>query len=557
MKAIFAAALLASLPLTAWAQSDQDLRASATRTDAVLTYGQGYGLQRFSPLTQIDKQTVKRLVPAWAYSMDSSWGEEAQPMVKDGVIFVSNHDKTVAIDAVTGREIWKTPVDYPAEAGKMVCCNAQVSRGTALYNGKVIRNTLNGFVIALDQKTGKEVWRAKFGDNKDGVALNGAPLVANGVVIAGASGAEKGMRGYLAGFDAETGKELWKHYTIPAPGEKGSESWPANSDLWKMGGGSAWLTGSYDPDLDLVFWGIGNPAPWNPLVRPGDNLFTNSMIAFRPKTGEWAWYYQTTPNDPFDYDGINALVLAEIPVDGAPKKVIIQANRSGIFYVVERATGKLVAANPYVKVTWTEGIDKQTGRPIPSDAFKRVMAGENVEIWPSGSGGTNWFPMSYSPQTGLAYVNTMNLGTTYQAIPAAQVPQLKVGGDFQQVKRTNIAPEIKGYLNAIDPLTGKSKWQIPFKSPNWSGTLVTASNIVFSGTMTGDFIAVDAQEGQVLWHFQTSSGIIAPPVTWEQNGKQMIAVLSGIGGVYTPARDPGIKNVPKGGSLWAFKLLEE
>jgi alcohol dehydrogenase (cytochrome c) len=292
-------------------------------------------------------------------------------------------------------------------------------------------------------------------------------------------------------------------------------------------------------------------------VRAGDNLFTDSMIAFHPKTGEWAWYYQTTPNDPFDYDGINALVLAEIPVNGTPTKVIIQANRSGIFYVVERATGKLVAANPYVKVTWTEGIDKSTGRPIPSDAFKRVLAGENVEIWPSGSGGTNWYPMSFSPQTGLAYVNTMNLGTTYRAIPAAQVPQLKVGGDFQQVKRTNIAPEIRGYLNAIDPLTGKSKWQIPFKSPNWSGTLVTASNIVFSGTMTGDFIAVDAQEGQVLWRFQTSSGIIAPPVTWEQDGKQMLAVLSGIGGVYSPARDPGIRNVPKGGSLWAFRLMEE
>jgi alcohol dehydrogenase (cytochrome c) len=335
-----------------------------------LTYGMGYSQHRFSPLTQINRQTVKRLVPAWSYSLADNRGLEGQALVKDGVVFLTDHEKTVAVDALTGREIWKTMVEYPPETTRVVCCGI-VNRGAALFDGKLYRTTLDANVIALDAKTGKEVWRTKSSDPKDGYSMTVAPLVANGVVIAGVAGAEYGIRGYLEGFDAQTGKSLWRTYTIPAKGEPGSETWPG--DTWKQGGGSTWVTGSYDPDLDLVYWGTGNPAPWNPLNRKGDNLYTNSVLAIQPKTGKVVWHFQMTPGDPFDYDGVNEWILAELPIAGGTRKVIMHADRNGYLYVIERATSKLVAANAFVKVNWADGIDKETGRPVWSAETKAVV----------------------------------------------------------------------------------------------------------------------------------------------------------------------------------------
>ncbi len=556
---VLASCLALALPSLGLAQSSADLENAANTPDRVLTYGMSYSQQRFSPLKQINRQTVKRLVPAWSYSMENDTGEESQALVLDGKIFITNHNKTVALDAVTGKEIWKTKIDYAPEATKVVCCGI-VNRGGALFDGKFYRLTLDGRVQALDQKTGKEIWNTRSGDLKEGVSMTGAPLVANGVVLTGVAGAEFGVRGYIDGYDAQSGKRLWRHYTVPKGGEPGAETWPDNAA--RASGGSTWTTGSYDPELDLVYWGIGNPSPWNPLDRKGDDLFTNTIMALRPKTGEMVWYYQTSPNDPFDHDGVNALVLADLTIGGQQKKVVMQASRNGFFYVLDRANGKLLAANKYVKVTWADRIDLKSGRPVWSDTTKAIIEqGAKVKTWPATSGGTNWFPMSYSPLTRLAYVNALNIGVEYEPLPAEAVRGLKVGdrSDGETVKRTNLFPDPdpRGYLKAIDPLTGQAKWQIGFKSPNWAGTLVTAGGLVFTGELTGEFIAVDADSGKILWQFQTPSGIVGQPVTWERGGTQYVTVTSGIGGIYARGNDPNLVHVPKGGSLWSFKLLPQ
>lgn len=554
---LLAALVSAAIPMTALAQTADELKNDDKTPGDVLTYGMGYSQHRFSPLTQINRQTVKRLVPAWSYSMADNRGLEGQALVKDGVVFLTDHEKTVAVDALTGREIWKTMVEYPPETTRVVCCGI-VNRGAALFDGKLFRTTLDANVIALDAKTGKEVWRTKSSDPKDGYSMTVAPLVANGVVIAGVAGAEYGIRGYLEGFDAQTGKSLWRTYTIPEKGQPGSETWPG--DTWKQGGGSTWITGSYDPDLDLVYWGTGNPAPWNPLNRKGDNLYTNSVLAFQPKTGKVVWHFQMTPGDPFDYDGVNEWILADLPVDGGSRKVVMHADRNGYLYVIERATGKLVAANAFVKVNWADGIDKETGRPVWSAETKAVVdKGEKQRIYPAVSGGKNWGPMAFDPTRRLLYINTNEWGMDYEPAPVEQVANLKAGQPHYGVKfPAAFDADKRGLLRATDPLTGKAKWELPFKSPNIAGVLATAGGLVFTGMLTGEFIAVDADTGKIVWQFQTPSGIVGQPITWEKDGKQYVTVTSGIGGVYAlKMGDPNVAKVPAGGSLWTFKLFED
>ena len=555
--ALLAALIGVALPVGVLAQTADDLKNDEKTPGDVLTYGMGYSQNRFSPLTQINRQTVKRLVPAWSYSMADNRGLEGQALVKDGVVFITDHEKTVAVDALTGREIWKTMIEYPPETTRVVCCGI-VNRGAALFDGKLFRTTLDANVIALDAKTGKEVWRTKSSDPKDGYSMTVAPLVANGVVIAGVAGAEYGIRGYLEGFDAQTGKSLWRTYTIPEKGQPGSETWPG--DTWKQGGGSTWITGSYDPDLDLVYWGTGNPAPWNPLNRKGDNLYTNSVLAFQPKTGKVVWHFQMTPGDPFDYDGVNEWILADLPVDGGTRKVVMHADRNGYLYVIERATGKLVAANAFVKVNWADGIDKETGRPVWSAETKAVVdKGEKQRIYPAVSGGKNWGPMAFDPTRRLLYINTNEWGMDYEPAPVEQVANLKAGQPHYGVKfPAAFDADKRGLLRATDPLTGKAKWELPFKSPNIAGVLATAGGLVFTGMLTGEFIAVDADTGKIVWQFQTPSGIVGQPITWEKDGKQYVTVTSGIGGVYAlKMGDPNVAKVPAGGSLWTFKLFED
>jgi alcohol dehydrogenase (cytochrome c) len=560
-----AVALVAAIAFTAafagggFAQSAEDLKHDEKTPGDVLVYGMGYAGQRFSPLTQINKDNVTRLVPMWAYSITDNHGAEAFPVIKDGVIYTTAHNATIAVDAMTGKQRWRANHEYPPETLRVVCCGV-VNRGAAIYNGKIIRALLDNYIIALDAKTGKEVWKTKSPaptSVENGYAMTGAPLVANGVVVGGVAGAEYSHRGFLEGYDAETGKHLWRLYTIPGEGEPGSETWGGDSNL--TGGGSSWVTGTYDPELDLVYWGIGNPSPWNPRARKGDNLFTNSIFAIRPKTGERVWYFQTTPGDLFDYDGVHTPVIATLNVAGQPRKVVMQANRGGFLYVLDAKDGKLLAANPFGKVNWADGIDMQTGRPQHTQVYKDALEGKNITVWPSIAGVTNWQHMSYSPLTGMLYINTLHVGMTYEAPEPPNLVPGKPSGPGT-VKRTTVLddPNIRGYLKAVDPMTGKSKWETPYKSPNFSSTLVTASNLVFTGVMTGEFQALDADTGTVLWSFQTPSGIIGQPVTWERNGQQYVTVMSGIGGVYAlRAGDPNLVNVPAGASLWTFSLFDK
>jgi alcohol dehydrogenase (cytochrome c) len=548
-----AASLVMLASTCANAQTTEQLVKGATDTSNVLNYGMGYNLQRFSTLNQINKDTVKNLVPVWNYSFNDDRSEESQPLVYQGVIYVTSHNATMAVDAKTGKQIWKSKVEYPAETPRIVCCGI-INRGAALYDGKVIRTTLDANVIALDAKTGKELWRQKAADIKEGYSMTVAPLVADGVVITGISGAEFGTRGFIDGWDPATGKHLWRTHSIPSPEEPGGDTW--KGDTWKLGGGSTWITGSYDPELNTVYWGIGNPGPFNSAVRPGDNLYTCSVLAMDPKTGKIKWHYQFSPNNPFDYDSVAEMVLADMNVEGKPTKVLMDANRNGFFYVLDRTNGKLLAANPYVKVNWATGIDMKTGRPIETDVSKDARDGKKVTVYPSILGGKNWEPMSFNPQTGLAYANTLAFGGRYKTEPVTfKQGEWYLGMDLTDLWEWGDGP--RGHLKAIDPMTGKAKWEAPSDIPRFSGVLSTAGGVVFSGALTGEFEAFDADTGKKLWQFQTGSGIEGQPVTWQQDGVQYVAVTSGYGGVYSLfSGDERLANVPPGGSLWVFAVKQ-
>ncbi|HEU0221511.1 MAG TPA: PQQ-dependent dehydrogenase, methanol/ethanol family [Paracoccaceae bacterium] len=547
-----AACLMLWAALPAQGQSFDELKNDAATPGDVLTYGMGYDLKRYSTLGQITRENVGRLVPVWAYSLNDDRGQESFPLVHDGVMYVTTHKATMAVDALTGRQIWKTLHDYPAEAPRSACCGL-VNRGVAIWNGKVYRGTIDAHVIALDAKTGEEVWRTKLADFSTGYSITVAPLVAGGVLISGISGGEYGARLFLEGLDLETGKQLWRTYTIPGPGEPGFDTWADGGEAWKFGGGATWLTGSYDPELDTVYWGVGNAGPFNAGVRPGDNLYTGGMIAIEPKTGKIKWHYQFSPNDPFDYDGTNDMTLAEI--DG--RKVLMHADRNGFLYVIDRTNGELIAASQFVdKVNWASGIDLATGRPIETEVVKKARAGEEVEVWPSAFGGKNWAPMAYDPATNTIFAHTFNWGMTYKAVEA----QYRAGTFYLGAEYSWNWPEdnMRGYLRAIDPMTGKTKWKQGSRLPYWGGVLATAGGVLFTGALSGEFEAYDAATGAKLWQFQTGSGIEGQPITWEHEGRQYVAVTSGMGGGYALyAGDEALANMAAGGMLWTFALPGE
>jgi alcohol dehydrogenase (cytochrome c) len=555
--------LAAALQVHAASPSASDLQNDAGTPGDITTYGMGYDLQRHSPLKQIDRKSVRRLVPVWNLSLANNFPQESQPLIVGDSMYVTTVDATVALNAVTGKQLWRAPLTLPQDVFAIVCCGAH-SRGAAIYGGKLFRGTLDAHVIALDASTGKELWRAKVADYQDGYSISGAPLIADGVLITGIAGGEYGIRGFLDGWNPDTGEHLWRRYTTAAPDERGGKTWSGDSYL--HGGGATWLTGSFDAELDLVYWGTGNGGPWSPALRnpagPRDNLYINSVLAVRPRTGEIVWHYQFSPNDPFDYDGVNELVLADVTLAGKPRKVLLQANRNGFFYVLDRANGKLLAASAFVdRLNWAKGIDLKSGRPIDSDLTRTIRTSvhmdQPIEIWPSALGGKNWSPMAYSPQEGLAFANTLNFSIPYRTEKA----ELKKGAFYLGVDFTGFSyadQEPRGYLKAIEPLTGKTRWRVPFEIPNFGGVLSTAGGLVFTGAMTGEFIAFDSSTGAKLWQFQTGSGIVGIPVTWERDGKQYVTVASGVGGVYPLfSGDPRLATVPPGGSLWTFALFNE
>src|SRR6195256_2543441 len=428
------------------AQTKEELVNDGRNTDNVTTQSMGYDRKNYSPLKQINKSNVKRLVPIWNTSLMNDQGELASPTIYNGVMYVINGKWSFAIDVETGRQIWRTPVVL--EPGIL---RGAFHRGAAtIYNGKLFRVTIDNHVLALDMKTGQELWNQKFAESREGYYATGGPIVANGVLISGVSGGESTTRGVFEGWGPCPGKKLWRRYTIPAPGEPGSETWPQNSDAWKQGGGPTWRSGSYDPQLDLVYWGTGNAEPYDPRTREGlDSLYTNSVLAIRPKTGEIACYYQYTPNDVYDVDATDENVLADIQIGGQLRKVMIQTNKNGFLYVLDRTNCKLIAAHPFVKVNWASSIDTETGRPILTDVYKRFAAGEEVEIYPSR--GTNAVPAAFDPTTGLLYANAWNVPRLQKL--AAPKPFV-LGGQSTGVEARQ--PESKpgdvlGYFAALDP----------------------------------------------------------------------------------------------------------
>jgi alcohol dehydrogenase (cytochrome c) len=538
----------AALGLT---QTTEELANDGKNTENVTTQSMGYDRKSYSPLKQINKSNVKRLVPVWSTSLMNDQGELGAPTIYNGVMYVVNGKWTFAIDVETGRQIWRTPVRL--ESGIQ---RSAFHRGAAtIYNGKLFRVTIDNHVLALDMKTGEELWNQKFADLHDGYYATGGPIVANGVLISGVAGGESTTRGFLDGWEPATGKKLWRRYTIPAPGEPGSETWPKGSDAWTEGGGPTWRSGSYDPQLDLVYWGTGNAEPYDPRPREGlDSLYTNSVLAIRPKTGEIACYFQYTPNDVFDVDATDENVLADIRVDGQLRKVMIQTNKNGFLYVLDRTNCKLIAAHPYVKVNWATRIDMATGRPVLTDIQKRFLAGEEVEIWPSR--GTNATPIAFDPNTGLIYASTWNI----PRIQKLDKPRTAIHGGtstgvIARVPDTN-SGEAVGFFAAINPLTGEKKWEVPLTDlPGSAGMLATGGGLVFTGKLSGEFIALDENTGKTLWQFKTGSSVNSTAITYTHKGRQYVTVASGLGGIVA-TRYASVQ-IPAGGSVWTFALMPD
>lgn len=535
------------------AQTTDELVNDGRNTENVTTQSLGYDRKSYSPLAQINTTNVKRLVPIWSTSVMNDLGELAHPTIYNGVMYVINGRWTFALDVATGRQLWRTPVEI--EAGTR---GAAINRGApTIYNGKLFRVSYDNHLIALDLKTGEQLWKQKFAEAKEGYYATGAPIVANGVVISGMAGGESTTRGFLDGWDPETGKKLWRRYTIPAPGEPGSETWPKDSDAWKYGGGPTWRSGSYDPQLDLVYWGTGNAEPYDPKPRGGlDSLYTSSVIAIRPKTGELVCHFQYTPNDVYDVDGTDEHVLADLQVNGQLRKVMIQANKNGFLYVLDRTNCTLIAAHPYVKVNWATQIDLKTGRPVLSDLYKRFLAGEEVEIYPSR--GTNATPLAFDPKTGLIFASSWDVPRVQRLAPPPAKPQtLGTSSTGVTSRIPQVRPgDVLGHFLAIDPITGTKKWEVPLADyPGAAGMLATGGGLVFSGKLTGEFVALDAATGQTLWQFKTSSSVNATAITYTYKGRQFVTVASGRGGLLSSRYTQD--KVPTGGSIWTFALMQD
>jgi alcohol dehydrogenase (cytochrome c) len=545
------AVVLMACPGFAFAQTSNELVNDAGEPDNVVTQSLGYARHSYSPLAEINRTNVSRLVPIWSASLSNDQGELAAPIVYNGVMYAINGRWTFAIDLATGRQIWRTRVQV--EEG---VTRAAITRGApTIYNGKLFRVTIDNHLVALDMKTGKEIWNQRFADWKEGYYATGAPIVANGVLISGMAGGESTTRGFLDGWDPDTGKKLWRRYTIPAPGEPGSETWPTGTDAWRYGGAPTWRSGSYDPELDLVYWGTGNAEPYDPRPRGAlDSLYSSSVLAIRPKTGEIVCHYQYTPNDVYDVDGTDEHVLADLQVNGRPRKTMIQLNKNGFVYVLDRTNCTLIAAYPAVKVNWATRIDLETGRPVLTDLYKRFLAGEEVEIWPSR--GSNAVPIAFNPTTGLIYASTWNLPRIQKLAPPPDKPQVIGANSTGIVARL---PDVKagdvvGHLVAMNPVTGERKWEIPLTDlPNSAGMLATGGGLVFTGALTGEFMALDQDTGRTLWQFKTGSSINATAITYTFRGRQYVTIASGLGGGL--ANRYAAERVPTGGSIWTFAVM--
>ena len=485
-----------------------------------LSYSGDYTSQRYSPLAQITAANATQLGAQWTFQTGVTGKFEATPIVIDGTLYVAGAlDHAWAHDGKTGRQIWhyqRFPGTAPP-AGLKVCCGL-VNRGFAVWHDKLYMSTLDAHLVALNMSDGKVVWDVPLAEPKDGFAGTAAPLLVKDKLIVGLAGGEYAIRGFISAYDPETGKEAWRFNTVPGPGQPGFDTWAAGFD---KGGGPAWLTGAYDPDLNLLYWGTGNPNPdFYGVDRKGDNLYTGSLVALEADTGKLKWHYQFTPHDEHDWDAVEMPVLADITFGGRPRKVVMQANRNGFFYVLDRATGEFLLGKPFMKTTWATEIGKD-GRPIELPNQRPTVAGTTT--CPDLYGGTNFNSPSFSPQTGLFYVSARETCMVYRAQPP---PADYKGGDRTMGGQAQFIPGT-GALRAIDPATGEMKWELKQPTPSWAGVLATAGGVVFSGDNEGDFIAVDAKTGKELYRYGTGNAIYAPPTTYMIDGRQWVVMPSG------------------------------
>ena len=500
-----------------------------------LTYGGAYTSQRYSTLTQITPSNVAQLEAKWMLQDQVFGAWQSNPLVVDGVMYVTERPNDVmAVDAKTGRVYWL--YRYTPAPESKVCCGAN-NRGVAILGDTLYMGTLDAHLVAIDAKNGKPLWNIAVADVKLAYSITLSPLVVKDKVIVGVGGGEYGIRGFIAAYDAKTGKEVWRFYTIPGPGEPGHDSW--RGEDWKSGAASVWVTGSYDPDLNLTYWGIGNPGPdWNPAQRPGDNLYSDSVVALDADTGKLKWHFQFTPNDGYDYDSVQVPVLADLNWKGTPTKAMLWANRNGFFYVLDRTTGKFLLGTNFVKVNWASGLD-ESGRPI------QTPQPSGMPTWPGNQGGTNWYPPAFSPRTGLFYFSAWeNYSTIYRREQATYTP----GGNFSgggPGPNTPVpgAPTVgigrrspinnwtdavgNGAVMALDPQTGKPKWKVTQFDVTDGGMLVTAGDLLFTGGREGYFHALDAKTGKLLWKASLGGQIVMAPITFQVDGKQYVSVISG------------------------------
>ena len=529
-----------------------------------------YALTRYSPLAQLTAANVNQLHPMWTYSTGRKQGHEGTPLVIGSTMYIVTPlpDEAVALDLTNNGSVkWKhTPSVNPWAEG-IACCDI-VNRGWAYADGKLIYNLLDGHTIALDAKTGNEVWRTKVADMNIGETTTMAPVVVKDEVLVGNSGGEMGARGWIAALDLDSGKERWRAYTTGPDSDVkitgnthpfyakdrgknlGVSSWP--NDAWKHGGATVWGWISYDPELNLIYHGTSNPGPWNADQRPGDNKWSSSVFARDPETGEVKWVYQFTPHDMWDYDGVNENILADIPINGRTRKVLMHFDRNGYGYTIDRQTGEVLVANPFVPVNWSTGFDATAGVPR-RDPAKETHEGQTTnDICPSSTGGKDEEPSAYSPRTGLVYVPAVNVCMKYTARAVQYIAGTPyVGANYPPLP--NSPGGYKGALIAWDPKIGRQVWAVPDTAyPLYSGVLATGGDLVFYGTLDGKFRAVDARNGKVLWEQQLGSGIIGGPMTYiGPDGKQYVAVLAGVGGIGgVMAKSPTAP--PTGGVLWVF-----
>ncbi len=516
-----------------------------------MSYGRTYGEQRFSPLKQITDQNVGQLALAWYVDLDTRRGQEATPIVVDGVMyFTTAWSKVFAVKAATGEKLWSYDPKVPPEWAVNACCDV-VNRGVAVWQRKIFVGTLDGRLVALDAAFGKPIWETLTIDPHLPYTITGAPRVVKGKVLIGNGGAEFGVRGYISAYDATTGKMVWRFYTIP-----GDPSQPYESPILEKvartwtgargklgGGGTVWDSIAYDPDFDLVYFGVGNGTPWDRHTRSpqgGDNLFLSSVVALKADTGEYVWHYQETPGDAWDFDSAESLILADLTVNGSPRKVLLHAPKNGFFYVLDRATGELISAKPYTAVSWAVSIDLKSGRPVENPQA-RYAGGKGAPVAPGPSGGHTWHSMSFSPLTKLVYLPVQDTGFLYKSDEHFQQKALgfNVGIDFvaaglpqqPEIKRA-ILSATKGHLSAWDPVQQKEVWRVDRPTPANGGVLSTAGNLVFEGTAQGNLEAYRADNGQKLWSADAQSGVVAAPMTYTVNGEQYVAILAGWGGVF-------------------------